>query len=90
MNKDFTEFQESFNRYKRLFGLTGYTVYFKYEPSDSFFADIQIDQSGMVASVRLSSNLLDKDRPYKDIKRSAKHEALHLLAGRLEQNARYR
>ena len=44
----------------------------------------------MVATVRLNSNLPEKDKPYKDIKRSAKHEALHLLVGRLELNGRYR
>jgi len=40
----------------------------------------------MVATVRLNNKLPKKDREYKDIKRSAKHEALHLLVGRLEHN----
>ena len=44
----------------------------------------------MVATVRLNSKLPNKDKPFKDIKGSAKHEALHLLVGRLEQNGRYR
>lgn len=44
----------------------------------------------MVVTVWLNSKLSDKDKPFKDIKRSAKHEALHLLVGRLELNGRYR
>ena len=44
----------------------------------------------MVATVRLNSKLPDKDKPCKDIKRSAKHEALHLLVSRLELNGRFR
>jgi len=90
MNKDFALFQSEFKRWQKLFGLTGYKVYFKYEPLDSSFADISINQGDMVAVVTLNSKLPDGDKPYKDIKRSAKHEALHLLAGRLEKNGRCR
>jgi len=90
MNKDFALFQQEFTRWQTRFGLTGYKVYFKCEPLDESFADISIKQSDMVATVRLNSNLPEKDKPYKDIKRSAKHEALHLLVGRLELNGRDR
>ena len=87
---DFELFQREFKKWQQHFGLTGYKVYFKYEPIDSSFADIRINQGEMVATVTLNSTLPDKDKPFKDIKRSAKHEALHLLVGRLEQNARFR
>lgn len=90
MDKDFEDFQEHFKEYQHRFGLTGYKVYFKYEPLDSSFASVSINQGEMVATVRLNSKLPDKDKPFKDIKRSAKHEALHLLLGRLEQNAHHR
>ena len=90
MNKDFGMFQKHFRRYQKRFGLTGYRVYFKYEPLDESFADMKLDLTDMVATVRLNSQLPDKDKPVKDIKRSAKHEALHLLVGRLEENGRYR
>ena len=90
MNKDFALFQKHFKRYQKLFGLTGYRVYFGYEPIEKSFADIRINQGEMVATVRLNSNLPDKDKPDKDIGRSAKHEALHLLVGRLELNGRCR
>jgi len=90
MNKDFALFQKHFKHYQKLFGLMGYEVYFKYESVDGKFAGITINQGDMVATVRLNSELPDKDKPFKDIKRTAKHEALHLLVGRLEQNGRYR
>jgi len=90
MNKDFELFQSEFKKWQVKFGLTGYQVYFKYEPSDSGFANMKVDQTDMIATVRLNSKLPDKDKPYKHIKRSAKHEAIHLLIGRLEQNGRYR
>ena len=88
--KDFDLFQVEFKKWQYRFGLTGYKVYFKYEPIDSSFADININQGEMVATVRLSSKLPDKNKPHKDVRRSAKHEALHLLVGRLENNGRYR
>ena len=75
---------------KKSSGLTGYQVYFKHEALDSSFADIKIGQGDMVATVRLNKQLPTKDKPFKDVKRSAKHEAIHLLVGRLEQDGRYR
>ena len=87
---DFELFQQEFNKWQHHLGLTGYKVYFKHEPIESSFANIHINQGGMVATVTLNSKLPDKDIPFKDVKRSAKHEALHLLVGRLEHNGRYR
>ena len=89
-NKDFELFQSEFKRWQKIFGLTGYKVYFKHEPLEKSFADIEINQEDMVATIRLNSKLPDKDKPFQDIKRHAKHEALHLLIGRLEMNGRYR
>ena len=90
MNKDFELFQSEFKKWQQKFGLTGYKVYFKYEPLDESFADIRVNQGSVVATVRLNSELPDKDKPFRDIKQSAKHEALHLLVGKLERNGRYR
>lgn len=89
-SKDFKNFQRYFLEYQKLFGLTGYTVYFKYEPLEEAFASISVNQTDMVATVRLNSKLLNKDKPYKNIRKSAKHEALHLLLHRLEALATYR
>ena len=90
MNKDFHLFQKEFKKWQGRFGLTGYKVYFKYEELEASFADIQVSQSSRVVTVRLNSNLPDKDNPFKDVKADAKHEALHLLVSRLEENGRYR
>ena len=90
MNKDFELFQREFKGWQKLFGLSGWKVYFKYEPLEKTFADIAINLEDMVATIRLNSELPGKDKPHKDVKRSAKHEALHLLVGRLEFNGRYR
>ena len=37
----------------------------------------------MVATVRLNSKISAKDKPSFNVKRSAKHEAVHLLIGKL-------
>ncbi|KKN00160.1 hypothetical protein LCGC14_1140540 [marine sediment metagenome] len=89
-NKDFELFQREFKRWQKLFGLTGYQVYFKFEESERQFASIAINQGDMVVTVRLNSKPSDVDKPHKNIKQSAKHEALHLLVGRVDQNGRYR
>ncbi|MCJ7458357.1 MAG: hypothetical protein MUP17_05140 [candidate division Zixibacteria bacterium] len=90
MNKDFALFQSEFKKWQKLFGLTGYKVYFKYEPLDSSYASISVNQDSMVATVRLNSKVSDEARPYKDVKESAKHEAIHLLIGKLEEYGHYR
>ena len=89
-NKDFELFKREFKKWQKLFGLSGYKVYFKYEPIEKSFADVTINQADMVVTVRLNSNLLDKNKPFKDARKSAKHEAIHLLIARLEHNGRYR
>lgn len=90
MSKDFELFQNEFKKWQERFGLTGYKVYFKAEPLDNSFANICIDQEKMTATVCFNTKLPDKDKPYQDIKRDAKHEAIHLLIGRLEMNGRFR
>ena len=89
-NRDFEAFKREFSRRQEQFGLNGYQVYFKHEPSDDSFASIDADLGNMVATVRLNSELPAKDKPYKDPKGSAKHEVIHLLVNRLEANALYR
>lgn len=86
-NKDFELFKSYFLKYQKEFGLTGYKVYFKYEPIDDGFADITANQERMVATVKLNRELEDKNKPFKDVKRSAKHEAIHLLLHRLVDRA---
>jgi hypothetical protein len=89
MKKDFKTFQETFTKYQSLFGLTGYKIYFKHEKLDSdSFADICVDQTLMVATVRLNND--GKDEEFLDVERSAKHEAIHLLINKLQDLARDR
>jgi len=89
MNNDFDTFKKHFKKYQQLFGLTGYKVYFKYEPiDDDCFADITIIER--VATVRLNKSLPLKHNPFRDVEQSAKHEAIHLLIHRLEYLARCR
>ncbi|KKN65899.1 hypothetical protein LCGC14_0477160 [marine sediment metagenome] len=84
MNKDFDLFQKEYKKWQRRFGLTGYTVYFKYEPIGTRFAQIGVDFDQQVATVSLNSELPKDNEPFKDIKLAAKHEAIHLLLGQLE------
>ena len=86
MKDDFKNFQRYFKEYQQRFGLTGYKIYFKYESLDSF-AEIIVNQNDRVATVKLNSKLPDNDKPHKDIRRSAKHEAIHLLLMRMESCA---
>jgi len=89
-NKDFLDFKKYFREYQKRFGLTGYHIYFKFEPIDDCFATISIKQGDLVATVILNSKLLKGEKQFKHIKLSAKHEALHLLVARLEHNGLWR
>ena len=60
----------------------------RYESLGDTFANITVNQNSMVATVRLNSD--DKNNPDKDVKQSAKHEAIHLLLWRLEDRANSR
>ena len=89
-SKEFIAFQKWFTFYQKKLRLNNYKVYFKYEPLKDVFADIDIDQNGMVATVRLNSALTDKDKPFKNPKNHALHECIHLLLGRLSTRAQAR
>lgn len=90
MKNEFAEFQKWFKEYQKRFGLNGWQVYFEYKPLEDSFANITVSYRLQSATAQLNNKLPDKDKPFKDIKRSAKHEALHLLLSRLEGNARHR
>ncbi len=85
--KDFDLFKKWFLHYQKLFGLTGYKVYFRYEVLESGFAQIVIQQDDMVATAILNSVIPKRDKPFKEVKLSAKHEATHLLLSGLEFRA---
>lgn len=84
MNEDFEIFQQEFYKWQKLFGLTGYFIYFKYEPLCENFADIVIDHQRCAVTVRLNSDIPNKNKPFLDVNETAKHEAIHLLVSNLE------
>ena len=81
--KEFTTFKDAFLKYQKLFGLTGYKIYFYHEPLDKSFANITVNQEEYVATVRLDTSSHEE----RDVAVSAKHEALHLLLYKLEDRA---
>lgn len=90
--EEFELFKKEFSRYQALFGLTGYNVYFWHEPLEEadIIANISIDQEEMTASVRLNSKLSKSARQCRDVRHAARHEAIHLLIGRLAKYAKSR
>lgn len=83
--KEFKEFKAEFLKWQAKFGLNGYRVSFKYEPLESCYAQIVVQQNDMIAMVSLDSS--DTGREFMNVKQSAKHEAIHLLLYRLEARA---
>ena len=81
---DFELFQSEFKKWQKLFGLSNYTVYFEYKPLGTRFAQIKLDYDNQVATAFLNSKLPKANEPFRDIKVSAKHEAIHLLLWQLE------
>jgi hypothetical protein len=89
-NYEFTLFKTTFKKYQEKFGLIGYNVYFDYTPLERHYANITANTFDAVATVRLNSRLPDKDKPHEDVKKHAKHEAIHLLLNRIDDLARAR
>jgi hypothetical protein len=87
---NFEVFQKEFRKWQKNFGLNGYNIHFKHEPLYKCYADILVNQKDMVALVRLNSEAYNGLKPHRNIKKSAKHEAIHLLIARLEETGRYR
>ena len=82
-NKDFETFKREFERYRKLLGLIGWQIFFECEPISDKFAQVKYVLGDGCATVTLNSQLPSSLAPHKDIKRDAKHEALHLLLSRL-------
>ncbi|KKK97133.1 hypothetical protein LCGC14_2655810 [marine sediment metagenome] len=89
-DRDFAIFQRVFKKYQRLFGLESWQIYFKHEPDDDTFASLSMNYANRAATVYLNSALTKEDKRFKDVRKSAKHEAVHLLLAALEGEARAR
>lgn len=85
--KDFAVFKKEFLRLRKEWGLTGYEVYFRFEPLEGCFARIDVDVAVMVTTVTFNS---EPGCEPSDPKKTAMHEALHLLISRLEAGGRAR
>jgi len=86
-NKAFELFQREFKRYQEHFGLMGYEVRFEHIKLDDAAASININQEEMVAYAAFNNKLRKPERSVAEIKWNAKHEALHLLTGRMRKYA---
>ncbi len=87
---NFNVFKKEFTKWQNKFGLNGYSVYFKYEPLEHSFAQISVDHSNMAARVSLNSEVPKEHKEFIDIKKTALHEAIHLLTGKLKSLAEQR
>lgn len=83
--EEFEEVKREFTRWQYKLGLSDWKVYFLQEPLEDKYATITIMQNNYIATVRVCTEC-DADVPL-DIPFIAKHEALHLLVGRLSEGA---
>ena len=79
----FSSFQKEFEKYRKLLGLTGWQIFFEYKPLGDKFAQIKYVLGDGCATATLNSQIPPSLSEHKDVKRDAKHEAIHLLLGRL-------
>jgi hypothetical protein len=63
--------------------LSGWQIFFEYQPIADKFAQVKYVLGDGCAIVTLNSELPSSLSQHKDVKRDAKHEALHLLLSRL-------
>lgn len=91
-NQDFEDFKKYFREYQEKFGLNGYRVGFKFEDlkDNTTSAKVFIDLTNMASVVRLNTKVISFLKEETEMKKSAKHEALHLLLGRVELDGRCR
>jgi hypothetical protein len=87
VSKDFDDFKRYFKEYQKRFGLMGFRVYFAYEALEDRFGSVVVDVDTMTAKVSLANDLAEEQKPFVDIKGTAKHEAIHLLLARVKNIA---
>lgn len=82
--KEFETFKKEFMRWIKKLELGEYRIDFFLDSLDDCFSEITINHMGRAAQVSLSDNISGRDRKAgHSIKSHAKHEAIHLLIGRL-------
>jgi hypothetical protein len=90
MSRDFEVFKKEFEKYRKLLGLTGWDVFYEYKPLEDKFASVSYMADTCEATVSLNSKPSQKALPHNDIKKHAKHEAMHLLLARFDGIAQSR
>ena len=92
VDKDFEIFKKEFKKWQDKFGLNGWATYFVQEVLENkdTFAELRRDIENMTATACLNNEISESNKQFKDINRTAKHEAIHLLVGRLADCGRYR
>ena len=87
---NFTKFKKEFTKWQNKFGLNNYIVCFEKGDADEMdaYADIIINQPQMRAIVRFSNDKIDGQ--YLTPEEAGKHEAIHLLLGRMSVNGKSR
>lgn len=81
--KDFEKFKAAFLHWQKELGLTHYQVVFECSQAEGVFARIDTNHAGKIATVTLAKNLSPENHRHFDPALSGRHEAIHLLTGRL-------
>jgi len=85
--KDFDLFKKEFMRWYEKFGLGEYSVYFEFKKLDEAYAEIWKRSDSNVITVALNNELSPGAYRDRDVKDTAKHEALHLLLWDLSRHS---
>lgn len=78
-DKEFTAFKDEFIRWQHILGLTQYQIYFEKSDIGDCWAQISWDTGGYCATVTLTSEYEKEVKDHRNILKSARHEAFHLL-----------
>jgi hypothetical protein len=81
--REFETFKAECRKWVKRFGLTDWKLAFHFEKVDRGLAGINHDYEGKIARVSLNPFQENCKRRDVDVRRSARHEILHLLLGEL-------
>lgn len=83
--KEFAMFKEECERWRKIFGLMDWKLHYYFEELDDAIAGIKHDFEGKIASVFLNpfQERIHRRDARASVKRSARHEMLHLLLAEL-------
>lgn len=82
--KEFATFKAECHRWIKIFGLTEWKIHYHFEEIENGLAAINRDFEGKIARISLNPFQERCTKREVNVKRSARHEILHLLLGELE------